>query len=427
MSNETSRNSPDAHPNVGIESAIKQQYEEFPYPQRDPSEERNRLLKTILDSIPCINHFVFGGRFDFSTPLRVLIAGGGTGDSLIYLAQQLHDFDIPSEITYIDLSDAARRIAQSRAAARGLNKIRFEVGSLLNLDSLGPGKFDYINCSGVLHHLENPAEGLKALEQRLDPNGGMGLMLYAALGRTGVYPVQKMLRIIAPESYPAAERIRIARKLVASLPELNWLRRNPALTEREWQSDSDLFDLLLNSQDQAYSIEEVANLTAMTGLRITSFMPPGLFEPSTYLKDPELLECVSGLQGVARAAFAEKLIGTLNKLVFYAVKSDNPVQLPDPKDLNLIPRLEHFPDISQPNGNSIDVELKGPYFYGSAKLTAQTARIISMIDGCRSLENIRKELDIRVSDFNELFASVYPFLSEFAYIQLSSTPLRIRS
>src|SRR5579871_2855676 len=65
------------------ERAVKDQYEEFPYPSRDPREEPQRLIKTILEGMPCINHFVFGGHLDFTKPLRVLVAGGGTGDSLI--------------------------------------------------------------------------------------------------------------------------------------------------------------------------------------------------------------------------------------------------------------------------------------------------------------------------------------------------------
>lgn len=65
------------------EQSIKAQYEAFPYPVRDPADESHRLLKTIIDGIPSINHFVFGGKFDFSRKLRILVAGGGTGDTLI--------------------------------------------------------------------------------------------------------------------------------------------------------------------------------------------------------------------------------------------------------------------------------------------------------------------------------------------------------
>ena len=41
------------------------------------------------------------------------------------------------------------------------------------------GKFDLIQCSGVLHHLPDPQYGLNILSNFLAPGGGMALMVYA--------------------------------------------------------------------------------------------------------------------------------------------------------------------------------------------------------------------------------------------------------
>jgi 2-polyprenyl-3-methyl-5-hydroxy-6-metoxy-1,4-benzoquinol methylase len=51
----------------------------------------------------------------------------------------------------------------ARAAARGLDNIAFEEGSILELPRSGLGPFDYVDCCGVLHHLPDPAAGLAAL------------------------------------------------------------------------------------------------------------------------------------------------------------------------------------------------------------------------------------------------------------------------
>jgi 2-polyprenyl-3-methyl-5-hydroxy-6-metoxy-1,4-benzoquinol methylase len=402
------------------EESVKEQYDAFPYPVRDPDDERRRLLKTILDSLPAINHFVFGGQFDFSTVLRILVAGGGTGDTLIYLAQQVEDLGLRAEITYLDLSASARRVAEARAAVRGLKGIRFMTGSLLDLQG---HQFDYIACTGVLHHLKEPLEGVKALVRNLSARGGMGLMLYATLGRTGVYPMQSMLRTLAPERLPAKERIRIARKLIADLPDNNWLKRNPALTKEEWREDADLYDLLLHSQDRAYSIEEADGLMNAAGLRISSFMPPALFEPATYLKDPELLERISELEGADRAAFAEKLIGTLNKLVFYCVRAQNPVCLPDPTDLDFVPNLNSFPPLPEITGtDALGIQFNGPYFHGTARLTSGTVRVLRLVNGQRTLDEIRGTIGMESGEFNRLVGSIYPWLRDYTYMQLSKTP-----
>ena len=49
--------------------------------------------------------------------LAVLAAGGGTGDGTIMMAQQLADAGNPGTVTYVDLSDASRAIAEARAGA----------------------------------------------------------------------------------------------------------------------------------------------------------------------------------------------------------------------------------------------------------------------------------------------------------------------
>jgi ubiquinone/menaquinone biosynthesis C-methylase UbiE len=84
-----------------------------------------------------------------------LVAGGGTGDSTIHLAEQLRESD--SVIIHLDLSESSIEIARQRAAVRNMNNITWMQGSLLDLRDADLESFDYINCSEVLHHLHNPA------------------------------------------------------------------------------------------------------------------------------------------------------------------------------------------------------------------------------------------------------------------------------
>ena len=153
---------------------VRAQYE-GPYPGRDPADEAKRLIVGSPSHLREIEHYLFAGRLP--RPLRALFAGGGTGDGLIMLAQHLADAGVDAEITYLDLSGAARAIAEGRAEARGLEGIRFLSGSLLELGQLAPGPYHYIDCCGVLHHLDSPAAGLQALVAERAPEGGIGLMV----------------------------------------------------------------------------------------------------------------------------------------------------------------------------------------------------------------------------------------------------------
>ena len=121
---------------------LRQQYETFPYPLRDPQEEKTRLLEGHPSHLLEVDHYIFGGRRDFRQPLRVLVAGGGTGDAVMMLGQHLADRGCPAELVYLDLSTASRAIAEARAAgAAGWlfhTSAGFELGKKPFLDALSP-------------------------------------------------------------------------------------------------------------------------------------------------------------------------------------------------------------------------------------------------------------------------------------------------
>jgi hypothetical protein len=70
---------------------VQSQYESYPYPERDPADEKTRLIAGSPSSLHELNHYVFGGARDLTKPLRALVAGGGTGDAAIMLAQHMQD------------------------------------------------------------------------------------------------------------------------------------------------------------------------------------------------------------------------------------------------------------------------------------------------------------------------------------------------
>ena len=134
---------------MAADDTLRAQYEAYPYPVRDPADERDRLITGSPSHLDELNHYLFAGARNFAAPFRALIAGGGTGDGAIMLAQQLADLGGPAELVYLDLSGAAMAIAEARAAARGLTNIAFHRASLLDVAELGLGRFDYIDCCGV--------------------------------------------------------------------------------------------------------------------------------------------------------------------------------------------------------------------------------------------------------------------------------------
>ncbi len=66
---------------------VRALYEKFPYPLRDPEDERRRIYATPLDNLGALNFYCYRGRRDFRQGFRALVAGGGTGDAVTHLAE----------------------------------------------------------------------------------------------------------------------------------------------------------------------------------------------------------------------------------------------------------------------------------------------------------------------------------------------------
>jgi SAM-dependent methyltransferase len=394
---------------------VRDQYETYPYPSRNPADEARRLIVGSPSNLLEINHYLFGGRRDFAQPFRALVAGGGTGDATIMLAQQLADAGGAGEVVYLDLSAASRSIAEARAEARGLTNIRFVQGSLLDLEALGLGRFDYIDCCGVLHHLAEPDAGLAALTGALAPDGGMGLMVYGRYGRSGVYPLQAVLRSLVGDR-PLAEQVSFTRRLLTNLPATNLFVRNPVLRDHTG-SDAELVDLLLHSQDRAYTVEEIAALLRGAGLNLISFVEPLRYDPATYLKDPVLLRQLGSLTPEGRAALAEKLAGNLKTHVFYVSRRPAADTLAWPDGPEAIPCLRVLDGARLAKAVQRDLVLKGEFDGLALKfpLPRLAPAVLPWIDGRTSLGEIQsalQELDPRQEwdHFKAQFDQLYQVL-----------------
>ena len=317
------------------DTALAAQYAAYPYPVRDPADEARRLIIGSPSHLREIDHWGFAARRPASEPLRVLVAGGGTGDATVMIATQLERALRTGHVTHVDRSTAALDIARARITAKGLqSRVTFVEGSLL--DPLDQG-FDYIDCCGVLHHLPDPAAGLSALTAMLAPGGAMGLMVYAPHGRTGVYMAQDALRHLAPATAPTPARIDTARRLLKHLPEGAWLRQNRSVTDHVAGGDAGLVDLLLNPRDQAFTINRFLALLADAGLAPTCLLEPLRYDPDAYLPDPKLRTAAASLDPVARAALAEAVSGTMSTHVVYCRRATEFLPSADPLAATAVP------------------------------------------------------------------------------------------
>ena len=62
--------------------------------------------------------------------------------------------------------------------------------------------YDVIECSGVLHHMQDPARGLAALNSKLKPGCYIKLGLYSKLARQKVSKARDLIKRLVIQSTP---------------------------------------------------------------------------------------------------------------------------------------------------------------------------------------------------------------------------------
>jgi SAM-dependent methyltransferase len=333
---------------------VRAQYEEFPFPLRDPRDEARGLIVTEQDSLGKINHFCFGGRQGFGqgaeNEFRVLVAGGGTGDHTIFLAEQLRDYH--ARITYIDISRTSMDIARERARVRNLENIDWHHGSILDVASLDFAPFDLISCTGVLHHLPEPELGLAALRSVLAPDGALSLMLYGRMGRLSIYAGQELMRLVNQGIDDPKLKIQHARSVLHSLPPTNWLLRGGDPKEvlvSFLEDESNLYDTLLHEQDRAYSVTEIYELLNGAHLELIEFVSfmssvPSfryLYNPMVWITDPALRSRVASLPRPRQQAIAEAINCMITCHSFYAAPTAAE-RIATPRDQDMVPFFLYF-------------------------------------------------------------------------------------
>ncbi len=249
---------------------------------------------------------------------RILDAGCGTGVSTDYLCH----LNPGSTVLAVDISAGALEVARERTrrsgAAQQVQELRIEQRSLLDLEQ--EDAFDYINSVGVLHHLREPEQGLRALARQLRPGGVLHLFLYADGGRWEIHRSQRALSLL--EVGTGGEGLSLGRQLLRELPEANRLRRHH---EQRWAldtaADANFADMYLHPQETSYDLDRLLRFVEQADLRFAGFSNPQVWDPARLLQG-ELLERARALPQRQQWALVEALDPDISHFEFFLSKGD---------------------------------------------------------------------------------------------------------
>ena len=266
-----------------LSDVVSSQYEKWVYPE--PILDLPTWLSSHWEWFdPIHSHRLFWPDRPYWKGIDILIAGCGSNQAAVIA------YTNPgARVVAIDVS-------QNSLDHQQLLKERHEIKNLeLHLLPIEQAKslsleFDLIVSTGVLHHLSEPKNGMKALSQCLRKEGVIALMLYAKYGRIGVEMLQGVFRELGLGQNE--DSILMVKEVLAELGEDHPIWPYISIAE-DLKFDTGLVDTFLHQRDRSYSINDCFDLVSSAGLVVQDL----------FLKEPYHLPTI------ASSAFLSALAG----------------------------------------------------------------------------------------------------------------------
>ncbi|NJR48297.1 MAG: class I SAM-dependent methyltransferase [Leptolyngbyaceae cyanobacterium CSU_1_3] len=286
-----------------ISAAVAELYNTYPFPPEPLLDEPPPGYNWRWNWSTAYNFCT--GRKPQKQDIRILDAGCGSGVGTEYLVH----LNPQAQVTGIDLSAGTLAVARERCQRSGADRVDFHHLSLYDANQL-PGKFDLINCVGVLHHLPDPIRGIQSLATKLASGGIMHIFVYAELGRWEIKLMQEAIALLqGTKRGDYRDGVQVGRQVFAALPEENRLvKREQERWAMDNQRDACFADMYVHPQEIDYNIETLFQLIDASGLKFLGFSNPRQWTLDRLLaKNPDLMARAEGLSDRQRYRLIELL------------------------------------------------------------------------------------------------------------------------
>ncbi|WP_416695628.1 tetratricopeptide repeat protein [Candidatus Pseudothioglobus sp. Uisw_050_01] len=243
-----------------VSSKVKKQYEENPYPRWVNVGLRLKPAP-FFKATKGLELRLFDKTINDVQAPNILIAGCGTGQHSISTASRFEN----AKVLAVDLSMSSLAYAKRKTEELGVQNIDYMQADILELGKLNR-KFNIIESSGVLHHMDEPIAGWRVLTDCLEPGGLMKIGLYSGLARQNILRMRKEINQSAIGSSDAAMKSFRSSVINSSKEQYKKIQ-----SSNDFYSMSELRDLLFHVQEHLFTIPQLKDCLYELGLRFCGF------------------------------------------------------------------------------------------------------------------------------------------------------------
>jgi SAM-dependent methyltransferase len=230
---------------------VSEMYTKYPYPSPQAKGRKLKELSTLLRLFCMETGYQLGGK-------SVLDAGTGTGHRLIEAASVFPE----THFTAVDVCEKPLAIARETAAYEGVRNVDFQLANLMEGDNTF-GTFDVVLSMGVIHHLSEPATGIRNLVGNLADDGILFLYIYGKHGgRERMRRKQIASLLLNGNGQDLEEGIALIKALGFESSEYGWNLK----MEDEASRDALLVDAYLNVNETLFDFDSIFDLMRGSGL-----------------------------------------------------------------------------------------------------------------------------------------------------------------
>lgn len=362
----------------------------------------------------------------FPQDFKIWVAGCGTNQAIFTALR------FPTAIV-LGTDISSKSLERCADIARNLNisNLQLKEESINKIDY--KENFDYIICTGVIHHNADPKSTLDKIGTALKPTGILELMVYNRYHRITTSAFQKAIRILGSDrgAINFESELSITQKLINSSPTENSISDliSNLINQCKNLPESHLADTLMQPVEYSYTVESLEDLASICGLELVA---PCLnqidkaqrtFSWNMTFKDSAIQNLYDSLPDLQRWQVSNLLLFEKSPMIwFYLQRQDSGRPVKSEKEI-----CEEFLDTKFMKAESIyksyilgDDEkyrlLPNSFSLPLAHLDVQEKKILDSVDAKISMRDIFDRLGIKMSfqAINQvrlkLTTSAFPYL-----------------